>query len=51
MGILHDILFVIKVGNWRYTTRHDYDEAERIVKQLEGSVSNIRIEAERRGRE
>lgn len=51
MGILHEIVHVIKVGNWKYKECENKGDAERLVSRLSGSVTKIRIEAERRERE
>jgi len=51
MGILHDLVYVVKIGSWAYQEHRNLSDAERLVIRLSGVVSKVRIEPERRERE
>jgi hypothetical protein len=51
MGILSELVYVVKVGNWRYKELQNLSEAEMIVKRMSSVVKGVRVETERRERE
>jgi hypothetical protein len=50
VGLLHDIVFVIKSGERRYAKASKREDAERLITSLRGVADNLHIEEEQEER-